>query len=70
MGGENSLTRIIGQWKLDEELKLIKCIEKATLIQILYPLVEVKFKIRDGDNSKRLKMTDTKITIYSESVKL
>jgi len=30
LGGQNSESRIIGEWNLQEVLALIKCIEKAT----------------------------------------
>jgi hypothetical protein len=47
MGGENSQYKIIGEWSLEETLKLIQAVEKATNISILYPLVKIKFKIKE-----------------------
>ena len=74
IGGDNSDDRIVGEWKLQETLSLIKLIEKATSIKILYPLTEIIYKVKDeaGDDKtpeKRFKIKDNKIAIYSKSVK-
>lgn len=68
MGGENSQYKIIGEWSLEETLKLIQAVEKATNISILYPLVKIKFKIKE-DAKKQMKVSDEKIKIYSDQVK-
>ena len=47
MGGENAADRVAGSWSLKETIKMIKCVERATKIQILYPLVDIKFKMKD-----------------------
>lgn len=47
MGAENAKDRIVGEWTLDETLKLIKSVETAAKIQILYPLINISFKIKD-----------------------
>ena len=48
MGALNFKSRIVGDWTLEEEINLIKSIEKATQIQILFPLIKIKFRVKDN----------------------
>ena len=68
MGGINAEHKIIGDWSLEETLELIRAIEKANKIKILYPLVKIKFDIK-GNPKKSMKTSDSKIKIYSERVR-
>jgi hypothetical protein len=50
LGAENAQDRLVGEWSLQETLALIKSVEAATQIQILYPLIKISFKIKDTKN--------------------
>ena len=47
MGGDNAAERVLGSWSLQETIELIKYVERAAKVEILYPLVEIKFKLKD-----------------------
>ena len=47
LGGDNADDRVSSPWSLQETIELIKSVERATKIEILYPLVEIKFKLKD-----------------------
>lgn len=58
MGGENAADRVVGSWSLQETIQMIKCVERATKIQILYPLVDIKLKLKDEPSAEQLASGD------------
>jgi hypothetical protein len=72
LGAQNAKDRVVGEWTLQETLDLIKAVEKATMIQIIYPLIKITFKLKDNESEMpepRFKLREHKLTIYSKSVK-
>ena len=59
----------MGEWNLEESINLIRAIEKANKVQILDPLLKIKFEIKD-EPKKAMKVSEDKIKIYSKQVRL
>lgn len=73
MGGDNALSRVMGEWSLEEVLNLIQSIEIATDVKILKDKVKISLKIKDKDSEEfhdpKFVLKESKLTIYSRSVK-
>lgn len=48
VGGSNHQARVVGNWTLKEELKLIKAVQKATQVVFFNGDCKVKFKVDDS----------------------
>ena len=56
---------VVGDWSLEETINLIKIVEKANNIEILYPLTKIKIDIRENPK-KAMKFSEDKIKVYSD----
>ena len=73
LGGQNAENRVIGEWSLEEAIKLIKAIEKVTETTYLKKDIEISFKLKELENGnmipdKRKRYSKNKLRIYSRNV--
>lgn len=66
IGGDNYESRVVAPWQIDEVINLIKLVEKAVEIQILYPLMRIKFKF-EKPKDRNFAIKDDKILIYNQN---